>query len=69
MILDTEKLFDAAHAHWQAKAANAACGLPRPSDLKPEEMAAWMPDTLLVELDRQNFDFRFALVGTRIVVA
>jgi hypothetical protein len=67
MIQATQDLFDAASSHWQRQAALCRTGLPRACDLKPEEMAAWMPDTLLVELDRLLFDFRFALVGTRVV--
>jgi len=67
MITATQDLFDEARAHWQRQAARHDTGLPRACDLKPEEMAAWMPDTLLVELDKHLFDFRFALVGTRVV--
>jgi hypothetical protein len=63
----TQSLFDTARAHWQSCAEMRHACLPNACDLKPEEMAAWMPDTLLVELDRRRFDFRFALVGTRIV--
>ena len=63
----TQVLFDTASAHWQRHADNGDAGLPRARDLKPEDMAAWMPDTLLVELDRLLFDFRFVLVGTRVV--
>ena len=66
MIQATQNLFDTARAHWKARADLRRGGLPRACDLKPEEMAAWMPDTLLVELDRRLFDFRFALVGTRV---
>lgn len=63
----TQNLFDTALAHWHRQAAQHQARLPLACDLKPEEMAAWMPDTLLVELDKRLFDFRFALVGTRVV--
>ncbi len=67
MIPTTHALFDEARAHWQRQAERHPGSLPHACDLKPEEMAAWMPDTLLVELDRRLFDFRFSLVGTRVV--
>ncbi len=43
MIEATQNLFDTARAHWQRQAAQHRTGLPCACDLKPEEMAAWMP--------------------------
>ncbi len=54
-----------AHEYWLAKCSGEA--LPSREDISPAEMVAFLPNILLLDVQEEPLDFRFRLVGTRIV--
>jgi hypothetical protein len=52
-------------AYWQAKCAGRP--MPRRADLDPVEIPTHLPDVLLIDVLGGGADFRYRLVGTRIV--
>lgn len=59
--------FEAVRHFWAMRAARYPDGIPCCADLPFEEMSPWMPDAMVLDLDRRTFDFTFALVGTRVI--
>jgi len=51
--------------YWQSKCGEAS--IPRRRDISPDEIAAILPNVLLVEFEQNPFRVRFRLVGTKVV--
>ncbi|WP_162200120.1 PAS domain-containing protein [Kiloniella spongiae] len=54
-----------AHKYWLTKCRGEA--IPSREDISPAEMVAFLPNILLLDVQDEPLDFRFRLVGTRIV--
>ena len=51
--------------YWQSKCRNG--GIPRRSDIDPGEIAALLPNIIMVDFEQRPFRVKYRLVGTRVV--
>ena len=58
-------LIRALFSYWQSRCRGD--GIPGKADIDPAELAAILPNLMLVDFERDPFRVRFRLVGTRVV--
>ncbi|KKJ78778.1 hypothetical protein WH95_01550 [Kiloniella litopenaei] len=56
---------DLAYKYWLSKCRGDA--IPSREDISPAEMVSFLPNILLLDVQKEPLDFRFRLIGTRIV--
>ncbi|WP_417454664.1 PAS domain-containing protein [Kiloniella sp.] len=56
---------DLAYKYWLSKCQGGT--IPSREDISPAEMVPFLPNILLLDVENEPLDFRFRLIGTRIV--